>query len=254
MNFLHSLQSEWLKTRRSAASWLCLGGGFFLPLMFLIGFLTRHFDLNNAGPGNAWLTLASRLWHFMAILLLPLGIVLAASLIVQLEYRNNGWKQLHTTPQHYATIFSAKLLTIILMVLKFFIFFNTGMLVAGLLPTLIFSGRLPDSPLPVVQLLKLNAKFFIACLPILTLQYLLSLLFRNFLAPIGIGLLMVIGALILLETWELAWINPYCYSPMMVLAPQKLPQSVSVYWMAAAYAATFTGVAFVLYRFRNVKG
>ena len=123
-----------------------------------------------------------------------------------------------------------------------------------MLPSLIFSRRMPDASFPLTQLLELNAKFFISCLPILTLQYLLSLLFQNFLVSIGIGLLMVTGALILIETWEYAWINPYCYCPMIVMLQRKMPEPVNVYWLAVAYSAVFTGIAYLLYRFRKVKG
>ena len=65
---------------------------------------------------------------------------------------------------------------------------------------------------------------------------------------------MVIGSLILIETWAYAWIIPYGYCPTIVMKPHSLPQSVNIYWLAAAYAATFTCVAYSLYRFRNVKG
>lgn len=254
MNILHSLSSEWLKTRRSAASWLCLAGGLFLPLLFLTGLLLKGIHLNSASGGNAWMGLAYRLWHFMGILLLPVGIVLAASLLLQIEYRSNGWKQLHTTPQSHARIFAAKGLALLLLTLKFFLFFNIGMLVAGILPTVVFSGRMPDDPFPLRGLLLLNAKFFLACLPVLTLQFGLSLLFRNFLVSVGIGLLLVIGALLLVEAWDGAWILPYSYSPMLVLFGKAIPSPVDMGWLAAGYSVLFTGVAYLLYRFRGAKG
>jgi lipoprotein signal peptidase len=42
MQLINSIKSEWLKTRKSAASWLCLIGGLFIPLIFLIGFLYKN--------------------------------------------------------------------------------------------------------------------------------------------------------------------------------------------------------------------
>lgn len=253
--FFQSVQSEWLKTRRSAASWLCIAGGAFLPLMFLIGNLINHRYLA-AVPGapNAWTMYATQLWQFMGIFLLPFGIVLAASLMTQIEFRNNTWKQLHTTPQGYTTIFSAKLSVILLMVAKFFIFFNAGLLLSAVIPALVFSGRLPADDLPAAFLLRLNGRFFLCCLPIVALQYLLSLLFRNFLVPVGIGLLLVIGSLILIETWKYAWVSPYSYTQLMVIGAKKAPASVSVYRLSAAYAGVFTLAAYVLYRLKKSKG
>ena len=38
-------------------------------------------------------------WEFMGFFLLPIGVILTTSLVTQLEFRSNTWKQLHTTPQ-----------------------------------------------------------------------------------------------------------------------------------------------------------
>lgn len=255
MILINSLQSEWLKTRRSAASWLCITGGFFLPLLFMIGALKNGDTLNNAAiHGNAWMGYARHLWQFMGILLLPIGIVLAASLIAQTEYRNNTWKQLHTTPQSYTVIFTAKFITIFLMTVKFFIFFNIGMWLSAVLPSLIFDGRLPDDPLPVDFLLRLNAKMFICCLPVIALQYLMSMLFRNFLVSIGIGMLAVVASLILIEAWEYAWISPYSYTALLVMGAKNGVLKVNIYLVATAYFAVFLLSSFVLYRTKKAKG
>lgn len=255
MIFLHSLQSEWLKTKRSAASWLCLFGGFFLPLLYFIGLLKNHQTLDDPSVEiNGWILYSKRLWQFMGILLLPMGIVLAASLLAQTEYRNNTWKQLHTTPQSYATIFFAKFITILLMTVKFFVFFNLGMLLTGIIPSLIFKGSLPEDPLPVMYLLKTNAKMFITCLPIIALQYLLSTLFKNFLVPIGLGLLTVIASLILLEGWKYAWLIPYSYGPILSMQRNDIMVGGNIYWLAIGYFITFMLSAYVLYRNQKAKG
>lgn len=255
MKFLHSLQSEWLKTKRSAASWLCLAGGFFLPLLFLIGNLKNHQTLD--GPSikmNGWVLYAARLWQFMGIFLLPMGIVLAASLLAQTEYRNNTWKQLHTTPQSYTVIFSAKFTAILLMTLKFFVFFNVGMLITGVIPSLIFNGRFPEDPLPVAHLLKINGQMFLCCLPIIALQYLLSNLFSNFLVPVGIGLLAVIGSLILIEVWKYAWLSPYSYSAILAMKARNLQGAANIYMLAVVYFGVFMTAAYLLYRTKKAKG
>jgi hypothetical protein len=247
------MQAEWLKTRRSAASWLCLAGGFFLPVLFLLGCLTRHQYLDAMGP-QAWIGYATRMWQYMGILLLPSGIVLAASLIMQVEYRSNSWKQLHTMPLDHSTIFFSKLFIIVLMTLKFFVFFNVGMLLSGIIPNLLFAGRLPADPFPVADLLRLNAAFLVACLPIIAVQFLLSLLFRNFLVSVGVGLLLVIGALLLMEGWKYVWLFPYAYSPLLVMKSQTLPAGVNAQVLAAAYSVIFTAVAYVLYRLSPSRG
>lgn len=43
----------------------------------------------------------------MSIVFLPMGIVLATSLFCQLEFKNNAWKQVHTAPIGYSSVYFA---------------------------------------------------------------------------------------------------------------------------------------------------
>src|SRR5262245_13811522 len=131
MKLLHSIQSEWLKTKRSTASWLCLIGGFFIPVIFLIIFLKDKSSIVHIPIRNLWEMHFRQLWQNMSMFLLPMGVIMAASLITQVEFRNNTWKQLHTTPQSYTTVFTAKFVVIVIMTLKFFVFFNLGIFISG---------------------------------------------------------------------------------------------------------------------------
>src|ERR1700689_2206816 len=98
--FLHSFQGEWLKKRRSAAGWLTVAGALLVPVIILIA---RFIDGGGLATVNRsarlWESLYDRSWQFMGFFLLPMGVVLATSLITQLEFRNNAWKQVCTTPQ-----------------------------------------------------------------------------------------------------------------------------------------------------------
>ena len=95
---------------------------FFIPLIYFIGFLKDKSSINDYKL-DIWQKLFNQSWQNMAAFLLPMGVILASSLITQIEYKNNTWKQLHATPQTYTNIFIAKFSVIILMTIKFFIFF-----------------------------------------------------------------------------------------------------------------------------------
>ena len=168
----------------------------------------------------------------MAVFLLPMGVILASSLITQMEYKNNTWKQLHTTPQSYTTIYFAKLLVIILLTIQFFIFFNIGILLSGILPCLIFDGNFSIQQIPIMFFIKGNMKFFIACLPIIALQYLISLKFKNFLIPIGVGLLALIGTLIALK-WKYIYLSPFSYGILNINLGRKIP--INIHLLALIY-------------------
>ncbi|MBS1975437.1 MAG: ABC transporter permease, partial [Bacteroidetes bacterium] len=212
MQFIYSFQSEWLKKKRNLASWLVIVGAFFTPAILLIYSLVYSTKLYAASMApNFWYALWENSWESMAIFLLPMGVILATSLITQIEFRNNTWKQLHTLPQSMTTIFFAKLSVIIVMMLQFFILFNIGFYLSGVVPCLLTKGvPYPKAPLPYQVFLKDNLLYFVACLPIIAVQYLTSLQFKNFLAPIGIGIALWILSVAVFR-WQYGYIIPYTY-------------------------------------------
>jgi hypothetical protein len=215
MMFINSFQSEWLKKKRSLASWLVIVGAFFTPSIILMS------RIKNSGKLSAlylsddfWWKLWNQSWESMAAFLLPIGIILAVSLITQIEYKNNTWKQLHTTPQWFVTIFTAKFLVILIMLAEVFVLFNVGIYLSAVIPSMLFSNiPYPTAPIPYLNFLSANINFFLDCLPILALQYLLSLQFKNFLVPIGTGFVIwFLGAGLI--TWEHSYIFPYAHSTL----------------------------------------
>lgn len=247
MTFINSFLSEWLKRRRSSAVWLTLFGGLFVPIIMLVSRLIRHKStiLTNASEG-VWNKTYNEIWQYMAYFLLPMGITLAASLIAQIEYRNNTWKQTLTTPQSLSTIFWAKYLVVFLMLLQFFILLNVGIVLTVLVPALVYSDvPFPKETYPFFVFLKGNAKFFVSILPILALQYLLSLHIRNFIIPIVIGFGLTIAALIGIN-WEHGHWIPYTYAPYQFLGDKVNGKFNPQYW-AIAYFSIFTFINFLLF-------
>jgi hypothetical protein len=249
MNYIYSLQSEWLKTKRSAASWLAIIGGFFVPLIYFIGFLKDNSSINHYEV-NIWQQLFNQSWQNMATFLLPMGVILASSLITQLEYKNNTWKQVHVTPQTYTNVFMAKFSVILLMTIKFFIFFNIGMILSGLLPCLLIDHQWPTENIPVMYFIKGNFNYFITCLPIIAIQYLISLTFKNFLVPIGIGLLGLVGSLIGLN-WKYIFISPYSYSALTI---RPTNGDINIYQFSIIYFILIMLVSYYLYISKKEKG
>src|SRR3954468_24778005 len=127
ITFFHAFQSEWLKTRRSLALWMVLIGAFFTPTIIIIARLVRYTGVPALySKEDFWDLLWRNSWESMAIFFLPLGAILSTSLIAQIEYKNNTWKQLHTLPLSYTTIFVAKLAVIVSLMAIFFVLFNIG--------------------------------------------------------------------------------------------------------------------------------
>ncbi|RBL89827.1 ABC transporter permease [Chitinophaga flava] len=254
--YIHSLQSEWLKKRHSAAAWLTVAGGLFVPL-FMLCVRFYYFDQlpkTNAAP-DIWEQLYNHAWRYMSFFLLPMGVILTTSLITQLETSNNTWKLLHVTPQRPSIIFLAKLTVILLMLLQFFLLFNIGIYLTGIVPALLVRDvPFPAEAFPWLKYLNGNWQFLITCLPIVALQYLLGLLYRNFLLPLGVGLGLYITAMIVFR-WKYSFIIPYIYCVLVFnnsFNPVDRPVSIQV--LATGYFLLFSILAYVFYINKKEKG
>lgn len=260
MDFINSFQSEWLKKKRSLASWLIIVGAFFTPSIILMS------RIKNAGKLSAsyvaddfWQKLWNQTWESMAVFLLPFGIILAVGLITQIEYKNNTWKQLHTTPQGFATIFCAKFLVILLMLVEVFVLFNVGMYLSAVVPSMLFSNLpYPTAPIPYLKFLYGNLNFFLDCLPILAFQYLLSLQFKNFLVPIGTGFVIWFLGVGMLP-WNYSYLFPYLHGTIDFLIStnqfgNRTIPPVNIQLLAVIYFALFTSASYVFYVTKKEKG
>ena len=257
--FFNSFQSEWLKTKRSLAFWMVVVGGFFTPAVIIVARLVRYSRLPEIySDDNFWTLLWKNSWETMAIFFLPLGAILSTSLIAQIEYKNNTWKQLHALPLSYTTIFFSKLAVILVLMLQFFVLFNLGIYFSAVVPYLLVSGTpYPQQAMPYRFFLNENILYFVDTLPIVALQYLLSLRYKNFLVPVGLGFLFWVGALASLS-WQFGYVIPYTY-PMFnylkdVERSRAVTPEVNIHLLALGYFAVITTVSYVIYLTRREKG
>jgi lantibiotic transport system permease protein len=257
--FIHSFQSEWLKTKRSLAFWMVVIGAFFTPTIIIIARLWRYDRLGEIySEERFWNQLWHSSWESMAVFFLPLGAILATSLITQIEYKNNTWKQLHTLPLSYTVIFFAKLAVIVLLMLQFFVLFNIGIYLSAMVPYLLVSGTpYPVQPMPYEFFLNENLLYFVDCLPIVALQYLISLRYSNFLIPVGLGFLFWVGSLGALS-WKFGYMIPYTYTMFNYLKDAEKTRAVmpdvNIHVIAIVYFVVFTIAGYILYVNKREKG
>jgi hypothetical protein len=257
--FIHSFQSEWLKTKRSLAFWMVVIGGFFTPSIVIVARLFHYDKLQQIyAADNFWNLLWKNSWESMALFFLPLGAILSTSLITQIEYKNNTWKQLHTLPLTYTTIFFSKLAVILVLMLEFFVLFDLGIYLSALVPYLLVSGTpYPAQPLPYMFFLRENGLYFLDCLPIVALQYLISLKFKNFLVPVGLGFVFWIAALGALS-WKYGYIIPYTYGMFNYLKDvtetRAIVPEANIHLLAIGYFVVITAASYFLYLAKKEKG
>jgi hypothetical protein len=247
--FLHILQSEWLKRRRSFASTLVLGGSLFTPVVVIIARLIQHKTLPKLYAMDAfWPQLWRSCWESVAVFFLPLGAILATSLITQLEFKSNAWKQVHTLPVSAASIFLAKLAVVLMMLLQYLLLFTAGVYAAGMIPYALVPGvPYPRGSFLDLPLWRVNALYFVDTLPIVAAQYLMALRFHNFLIPIGVGFMAWVGALAAVSSKVAAW-WPYSYTILHHL------KGAQPRWLAFGFFLLLTTAGYVLFATRREKG
>ncbi len=252
--FIRSLQSEWLKKKNTPANWLVVIGAVLVPTVLLLASFRNMDQLRQSVlQPNYWNVWYYRSWQFMANFVLPVGVMFASSLVAQIEYRNNTWKQVLVLPQSFAQLYFAKLLVLLVMVAMFFIFFVAAIYIAAILPSLLVPGvHWPVQPFPLRLFIVGTAHFAIACLPIVGLQYLLSIHFRNFLIPLSIGFGLYVLSMIALS-WQYGYTIPYIYASLVFLRRDQMG-SIPVSVLATGYFMVFIAAGYILFRFRQQKG
>jgi hypothetical protein len=255
---ISSFQSEWLKKKRSLAVWLVLIGSVFTPAITLLIALTHRDRLvKQYSDPDFWMHYWNQCWQPMAFILLPLGIVLATSLVTQLESRNNTWKQLHASPQPLTVIFFSKFAVLLVMMIQLFLLFNIfTYLTVFVAPAVYAEVPFPTQTIPWNTILVDNAWKFLDCLPILALQYWLGLQFKNFMVPVGAGMVIwLLGTLGF--SWKYAFVFPYQYAAFDQLMAQggKLNEAwPDIHGLAIGYFVLFMSTAYGLYLRKADKG
>lgn len=257
MSFLISAEAELLKTKRTATFWFTVLGAAFIPTIFLIVFTTNSEEAAGLGA-DPWNKLFIMGWQILAFFLLPMYIILTSTLIPQIEIKNNTWKQVFSSPQSLGNIFFTKFLTIHIMILLCFVLFNVFMVTVGVVTSLV-NPKIPflSHPIDVQLLLKLNLKVYISTLGISAIQYALSLRFKNFVAPVGIGLAFVIAGIIAMNVhWKHIYKYPYSF-PILTVDSLKKPGGGFLEnheWNSIGYLVLFLLIGFFDMRQKKEKG
>ncbi|MBI2730004.1 MAG: ABC transporter permease [Sphingobacteriales bacterium] len=255
MNILASFKTELIKLKRSAALWVVVLGAGFVPFIFLLSYLIKPVSNIKRLGNNPWAAHVGELWQAFSIFLLPMFIILICSLVLQIEYKNNTWKQVYASPQSYANIFFSKLGGIITMILLLFVLFNVFALGAAIIPNLFYKGfKFLATTFNWQKFMVLNIRLFISTLGIIAFQYWLSMRFKNFIVPIGIGLACLIATLIAMR-WEHIFKIPYAH-PFLTMQFGEVKKGFlqNHEWNSIGYFIVFTALGFLDMRLRKERG
>jgi hypothetical protein len=223
--FVLSLQSEFYKTRKTLGFWAAILLPLLICLLVTIGFFyTKDAKMINAPGMLLWLRFSGAILGIMGSLILPMFVIFLAYSVNSVEHKADTWKTLFSLPIPKWSVYSAKYLYaffLLMMSLLLFVLFTIGFgnLLGILRPELKFADYHMEE-----MLLQVYFKLFLSALGILSIQFLLSLLWADFLKPMGIGFVLTIaGVITATADWTYAYLFPYAH-PMMALKT-TLPHS-----------------------------
>jgi lantibiotic transport system permease protein len=259
MSLLISTRSELLKTKRTYSFWFTIIGAFFIPLMLSIGISSGDDSAQAAMTNDPWTEYLGMGWQLACIFLLPIYTILVSALLINIEHRNNTWKQVFASPQSMGNIFFSKLLTIQVMILFCFLLLNVFMIMIAVIANLANPKfNFLHQPINWQLILYMNFKAWIATLGISAIQYWLSLRFKNFIAPLGIGLaLFIVAVVVIINKWEHVYKYPYALPALSFDAVFKMkhrPFLENHEWNSIGYFVFFILVGFWDMKTRKEKG
>ncbi len=215
--FILSFRSEFYKTRKTMGFWSAVLLPLLICLLLFTGFFNKSEHLANVPGVIAWLQFAGAILAVMGSLLLPMLIVFIAYSVNSVEHKADTWKSLFSLPIPKWSVYTAKYayaFSLVLLCLGLFMLFTVGFgnLLSVLKPVLKFNEYHIESTLAQIYL-----KLLFSALGILSIQFLLSLLFQDFLKPMGIGFTATIAGVILANAdWKYAYLFPYAH-PMLTI-------------------------------------
>jgi hypothetical protein len=253
MSLLISLRSELLKTQK-ASLYLTLIAAAVGPVMYLLNVLLDddEIDPSQKDPLNAIFKILS---DMNGVALFPLFVILICTLLPQIEYRNNTWKQVFVSPQTKLNVFLAKFINLQLLMLLFLIATHLFMLLSIAAINIIKPGlNLFTYPVDISALLVNAANAYMLVLGLCALQFWMGLRFRNFIIPIGIGFAFWLMGTIMAVQYksDLVFYFPYSFQAFPVSTKLKA-QVTTVAFTSLGYAVLFLVVAFLDFRKRAVS-
>jgi len=182
----------------------------------LIGVTLAYTNFHNnyklfVQPGdNEWIEAWTQVAIFMGPFVLPIMVGVYAAFVCRSEHVSGGWKHLLSLPVQRNKIFLGKfLITATMVAVTLFIvlilFLGFG-LVKGI-----------NGELPMLTLIGYCIKGFLACLPLMLLQLIISIRSKTFGIPLAVSIVFTLPAIIVAST-PLGQIYPWT-QPMLAMSP-----------------------------------
>lgn len=200
---------ERLKLKRSKIWFLYVLGPLVGVVLAFINF-RNNYDLFMQPGDNEWLEAWTQVAIFMGPFVLPIMVGIYAAMVCRGEHVGGGWKQLMALPLERHQIFLGKLIMSAIMVA-----ITLGMVFILFLVFGIVNG-LQGFP-PIGSILVFVVQGFLACMPLLLIQLIISVRSKTFGIPLAVSIVFTLPAIIVAST-PLGQFYPWT-QPMLAMSP-----------------------------------
>lgn len=251
MSLAISLRSELLKSKRTSVVYFTVFAAAFGPFMSLLDLVFDGIDSED--PYNIFSELMINKFQMTGAVALPFYIILVCTLLPQIEYKNNTWKQLLSSPQRKLNIFLAKFVNVQLFIILFLLLNRLMMFIV----VVILHFREPElnvlsQPVEVSGITMSLFNSYIAMLAVCSIQFWLGLRCRNFIIPVAIGIsLWFLGSILVMEIKSpLANYFPYSFH-MFKIFPDFKVNANNIRIASLAYTLIFLAIGFLSFSKRE---
>ncbi|CAG4997523.1 hypothetical protein DYBT9275_01792 [Dyadobacter sp. CECT 9275] len=181
--------TELMKLKNTFALWLTILGALFMPVLLLSAYLISTKEFVPASGTNPWHEYLLR--TFNGNCLFSTGfILLIIGLILNVEHKAHSWKHLFTLPVSRAKLYFVKLTfiftTILVFIILYFVFAISMGHFLGIVKTEL---KFSEFGVPSGYILKFITDFFVSIIPMVIIQYWISIRMENLVTSLGLGLL-----------------------------------------------------------------
>ncbi|WP_443945719.1 ABC transporter permease [Pedobacter sp. AW1-32] len=262
-SFYISLVSEFYKSRKTLAFWAAILLPLIVCSLISLGFFTNSEKIlaYHYPPMLLWIRYCSASLDSMGMLILPFYVIFMTFSVNNIEHKNDTWKTLFAQPLHKFSIYAAKYVYAVLLVaICLFLFAGLTFTYGHLLQVLVPKYNLNEYN-PSKLLVNSYAKLFLSALGILSVQFLLSVLWSDFLKPMGIGFVgTIMGIITASLQWKYAYLIPYSL-PALALRitkvkkgdPFDFPIFTSEIWTSLIYAAILFTLGYFIVARKSIK-
>jgi hypothetical protein len=260
-SFIVSLSSEFYKSRKTLAFWSAILLPLLICVLISFGFVSNATKLANDPSMLLWFRYITAILGVMGVLLLPILVIYNTYAITNMEYKGDTWKSLFSLPLSKFSIYSSKyiyivFLTFLTMLLFCLFIITTGHVIEFIKPELEFSQYNPNT-----IIFKYFTKLFLSVIGIVSIQFLLNLMWNDFLKPFGIGFILIIVSIITVNVgWKYVDYMPYAFPNLTVFNIMKSGGKVDKFLMfdqpiynSLIYGAIFFIIGYFLLARKTIK-